>query len=267
MAIRTAPMGDAGDGGPAPRRSRRRPCFHEALLPRVFAAVNAGGPPFAEGAGRRPGAGSPPRMAAADDVAFHEPIHQSMAEAFTAAGGVVGTRTIVLHQDPPVGFLGPVVAAPPTGPRRCGYGTRWWPWPPCPVCWSSRVPRPPRPEVPGVAPAPAAGLRRSRVMSGSSKVMLRVMVQPSPAEGIERHRAKPQLLEEDALLAAVRAISALADSDSPSGSRKRPGMTRTVCSPRPRSSGSGAGSGPWCRSSSGSRGGLVGDHAVGSLWS
>jgi hypothetical protein len=175
MAIRTAPMGDAGDGGPAPRRSRRRPCFHEALLPRVFAAVNAGGPPFAEGAGRRPGAGSPPRMAAADDVAFHEPIHQSMAEAFTAAGGVVGTRTIVLHQDPPVGFLGPVVAAPPTGPRRCGYGTRWWPWPPCPVCWSSRVPRPPRPEVPGVAPAPAAGLRRSRVMSGSSKVMLRVM--------------------------------------------------------------------------------------------
>jgi hypothetical protein len=76
-------------------------------------------------------------------------------------------------------------------------------------------------------------------MSGSSKVMLRVMaplpwvhalllggrhrcggqevvVQPSPAEGIERHRAEPRLLDEDALLAAVRAIPALADSDAPS---------------------------------------------------
>jgi hypothetical protein len=31
--------------------------------------------------------------AAADDVAVHEPIHQSMAEAFTTAGGVPGTPT------------------------------------------------------------------------------------------------------------------------------------------------------------------------------
>ena len=82
-----------------------------------------------------------------------------------------------------------------------------------------------------------------------------VVVQPSPAEGIERHRAELRVLEEDALLAAVRAISALADSGSPRGRRKSPGRTRAVCSPRLRSSGSGAGSGPWCRSSSGSRGG------------
>jgi hypothetical protein len=103
-------------------------------------------------------------------------------------------------------------------------------------------------------------------MSGSSKVMLRVMVplpwvhalllggghrcggqevvvQPSPAEGIERHRAGPRLPDEDALLAAVRAIPALADSGFPSGSSKRPGTMRTVCSPRPMSSGSGLGHG------------------------
>jgi hypothetical protein len=51
---------------------------------------------------------------AADDAAFDEPIPQSMAEAFAAAGGL-GTPAMVLHQDPPVGFLDPVVAAPPTG--------------------------------------------------------------------------------------------------------------------------------------------------------
>jgi hypothetical protein len=36
-----------------------------------------------------------------------------MAEAFAA--GVVETPVIVPNQDPPVGFLSPVVAAPPTG--------------------------------------------------------------------------------------------------------------------------------------------------------
>jgi hypothetical protein len=42
----------------------------------------------------------------------------------------------------------------------------------------------------------------------------------------------------------------------PRGSRRSPGTTPIVCSPRPTSSGSGAGSGPWCRSSSGSREGI-----------
>ena len=41
-------------------------------------------------------------------------------------------------------------------------------------------------------------------------------MQQSPAEGIERHRAELRVLDEDAFLAAVRAIPALADSDSPS---------------------------------------------------
>jgi HEAT repeat protein len=76
-------------------------------------------------------------------------------------------------------------------------------------------------------------------MSGSSEAMLRVMaplprvhalllggghrcagqevvVQQSPAEGSKRHQAELRVLDEDAFLAAVRAIPALADSDSPS---------------------------------------------------
>jgi hypothetical protein len=95
------------------------PRFYEALLPRTFAAVNAGGPPFAELDGALLAAGLAPSYATAADNAdnadFDEPIRQSMAEACAAAGGVVGTATMVLYQDPPVGFLGPVVAAPPTG--------------------------------------------------------------------------------------------------------------------------------------------------------
>jgi HEAT repeat protein len=42
------------------------------------------------------------------------------------------------------------------------------------------------------------------------------VVQESPAEGIERHRVELRVLDEDAFLAAVRAIPALAASDSPS---------------------------------------------------
>jgi hypothetical protein len=42
-----------------------------------------------------------------------------------------------------------------------------------------------------------------------------VQESPAPAEGIERHRAELRVLDEDAFLAAVRAIPALADSDAP----------------------------------------------------
>jgi hypothetical protein len=40
-----------------------------------------------------------------------------------------------------------------------------------------------------------------------------VVAQESPAEGIERHRAELRVLDEDAFLAAVHAMPALADSD------------------------------------------------------
>jgi hypothetical protein len=127
------------------------PCFYQALLPRTFAAVNVGAPPFAELDGALLAAGlAPSHAAAADDAAFDEPIRQSMAEAFAAAGGVVGTPAMVLYQDPPVGFLGPVVAAPPTGAEALPL-------------WDAVValatvsgvlellrPRPPHPEIPGL---------------------------------------------------------------------------------------------------------------------
>src|ERR687890_628280 len=97
--------------------------FYEALLPRVFVAVNAGGPPFAKLDGALVAAGLAPSYgAAADEVAWDEPIRLSMAEAFAAAGGVVGTPAMVLDQDPPVGFRGRVRAAPPTGAGARGLG-------------------------------------------------------------------------------------------------------------------------------------------------
>ncbi len=130
--------------------------FYEALVPRTFAAVNAGGPPFADLDGALLAAGLAPSYgAAADDGAWDEPIRQSMAEAFAAAGGVVGTPAMVLYQDPPVGFLGPVLAARATDrgrgaaavgcagrPGGCARGAG--------VLASS----PATPGDPGVAPAP-----------------------------------------------------------------------------------------------------------------
>jgi len=127
------------------------PRFYEALLPRSFAAVNAGGPPFAELDGALVAAGlAPSYAAAADDAAFDEPIRQSMAEAFAAAGGVVGTPTIVLDQDPPVGFLGPVVAAPPTGADALALWDAVVTLAAVPGVLEVSRPRPPRPEIPGL---------------------------------------------------------------------------------------------------------------------
>jgi hypothetical protein len=61
-------------------------------------------------------AGLPPAYAAAaDDAAWDEGIRRSMAEAFAAVGQGVGTPALVLHRDPPVGVLGPLVSPPPTG--------------------------------------------------------------------------------------------------------------------------------------------------------
>jgi hypothetical protein len=127
------------------------PRFYAALLPQVFAAVNAGRPPFAELDGALVAAGLTSRYAtAADDAAFDEPIRQSMAEAFAAAGGPVGTPTIVLHQDPPVGFLGPVVAALPTGADALALWDAVVALAAVPGVLEVSRPRPPRPEIPGL---------------------------------------------------------------------------------------------------------------------
>jgi 2-hydroxychromene-2-carboxylate isomerase len=127
------------------------PRFYEALLPRTFAAVNTGGPPFAELGGALVAAGlAPSHAAAADDVELDEPIRQSMAEAFAAAGGVVGTPTVVLYQDPPVGFLGPVVAAPPTGADALRLWDAVVALAGVPGVLELSRPRPPHPEIPGL---------------------------------------------------------------------------------------------------------------------
>jgi hypothetical protein len=127
------------------------PRFYEALLPRVFAAVNAGGPPFAELEGALVAAGLAPSYAtAADDAALDELIRQSMAEAFAAAGGPVGTPAIVLQQDPPVGFLGPVLAAPPIGADALALWDAVVALAAVPGVLELSRPRPPRPEIPGL---------------------------------------------------------------------------------------------------------------------
>jgi 2-hydroxychromene-2-carboxylate isomerase len=127
------------------------PRFYEALLPRTFAAVNAGGPPFVELDGALEAAGLAPSYgAAADDAAWDEPIRQSMAEAFAAAGGVVGTPAMVLYQDPPVGFLGPVVAAPPTGADALRLWDALVALAAVPGVLEFSRPRPPLPEIPGL---------------------------------------------------------------------------------------------------------------------
>jgi hypothetical protein len=83
-------------------------------------------------------------------VALDEPIRQSMAEAFAAAGGVVGTPTLVLYQDPPVGFLGPVVAAPSTGAEALRLWDALVALAAVPGVLEVSRPRPQRPEVPGL---------------------------------------------------------------------------------------------------------------------
>jgi 2-hydroxychromene-2-carboxylate isomerase len=127
------------------------PRFYAALLPRVFAAVSAGGPPFADLDGALVAAGLTPAYGtAADDAAWDDPIRKSMAEAFAAAGGVVGTPTIVLWQEPPVGFLRPVVAAPPTGADALRLWDALVALAAVPGVLELSRPRPPQPEIPGL---------------------------------------------------------------------------------------------------------------------
>ncbi len=90
--------------------------FYEALATQGVAAYNAGRPPFQDLQGALAAAGlAPTYAAAADDAAWDEPIRRSMAEAFAVVGQGVGTPALVVHLDPPVGLLGPLVSLPPTG--------------------------------------------------------------------------------------------------------------------------------------------------------
>jgi hypothetical protein len=118
-----------------------------------------------------------------------------MAEAFAAVGGVVGTPTMVLYRDPPVGFLGPVVAAPPTGADALRL-------------WDALVALA---AVPGVLELsrPARNVRRSRgcacrSRNGVSRTPAQVAL-PN-AEPVPRSSAlkRPQLVNQLSALTAVR---------------------------------------------------------------
>ena len=90
-----------------------------------------------------------------------EPIRQSIADAFAAAGGLVGTPTMVLYQDPPVGFLRPVVAAPPTGAEALRLWDSVVALAAVPGVLEFLRPRPPRAEVPGLRLPQPSGVGRT----------------------------------------------------------------------------------------------------------
>ena len=126
--------------------------FYDAVVTGGVADYQAGRSPFQDLAGALAAAGlSSAYVAAADDTAWDEPIRRSMAEAFAVVGEGVGTPTLVLHRDPPVGLLGPLVSPPPTGAE----ALRLWD---AVVAFATvsgvlelSRPRPPRPTIPGLA--------------------------------------------------------------------------------------------------------------------
>jgi predicted DsbA family dithiol-disulfide isomerase len=59
---------------------------------------------------------SPSLLAAADEESWDTPIRDAMEIAYAFGGPKTQTPTIVVRQDPPHGFKGPVMAPGPTGP-------------------------------------------------------------------------------------------------------------------------------------------------------
>ncbi len=137
QALRTDPAGARG--------------FYEALLTQGVAAYNAGRPPFADLEDALIAAGlAPAYAAAADDAAWDEPIRRSMAEASAVIGEGVGTPAMVLHRDPPVGVLGPLVSPPPTGPDAVTLWDAVASFATVPGALEVSRPRPQRPHIPGL---------------------------------------------------------------------------------------------------------------------
>jgi mycothiol-dependent nitroreductase-like protein len=125
--------------------------FYEAVVTQGVADYNAR-PAAVPGPGRRlVAAGLTPAYAAgADDASRDEQIRRSMAEAFAVIGQGVGTPALVVHRDPPVGLLGPVVASAPTGPDAARLWDAVLALATVPGVLELSRPRPPRPAVPGL---------------------------------------------------------------------------------------------------------------------
>jgi hypothetical protein len=125
--------------------------FYEAVVTRGVADYNAGRPPFQDLEGALEAAGlASAYAAAADDAARDKEIRRSMAEVFAVVGEGVGTPALVLHADPPVGLLGPVVSPPPTGAEAVRLWDAVVAFTTVPGVLELSRPRPQRPKVPGL---------------------------------------------------------------------------------------------------------------------
>jgi hypothetical protein len=125
--------------------------FYEAVVTQGMAAYNAGRPPFQDLEGALAAAGLASAYAmAADQAARDKEIRRSMAEAFAVVGEGVGTPALVLHGDPPVGLLGPLVSPPPTGAEAVRLWDAVVAFTTVPGVLELSRPRPQRPKVPGL---------------------------------------------------------------------------------------------------------------------
>jgi hypothetical protein len=125
--------------------------FYEAVVTRGVADYNAGRPPFQDLEGALVAAGlASAYAAAADEAARDKEIRRSMAEVFAVVGEGVGTPALVLHADPPVGLLGPVVSPPPTGAEAVRLWDAVVAFTTVPGVLELSRPRPQRPKVPGL---------------------------------------------------------------------------------------------------------------------
>jgi Mycothiol-dependent nitroreductase Rv2466c len=125
--------------------------FYEAVVTQGMADYNAGRAPFQELEGALEAAGLPSTYAAAaDEATWDEPIRQAMAEASAVVGEGVGTPALVLHHDPPVGLLGPLVSPAPTGAEAVRLWDAVVAFTAVPGVLELSRPRPQRPKVPGL---------------------------------------------------------------------------------------------------------------------
>jgi hypothetical protein len=125
--------------------------FYEAVVTRGVVDYNAGRPPFQDLSGALEAAGlASAYAAAADEAARDKEIRRSMAEVFAVVGEGVGTPALVLHRDPPVGLLGPVVSPPPTEAEVVRLWDAVVAFAAVPGVLELSRPRPQRPQVPGL---------------------------------------------------------------------------------------------------------------------
>lgn len=90
--------------------------LYETLIAGAILALNDGRAPFSDLSGTLRSAGLPTRYAAAaDDPHFDAQISRTMGEVRAVIGRVVGTPSLVIRADPPVGLLGPVLKASVSG--------------------------------------------------------------------------------------------------------------------------------------------------------